>query len=164
MFLLGLSCPTKISWRSSSSWALLCLSKSDNMPRLCTDSYSYPLPCIEDCIDQVGVEKFISKFDFLNRCFRKSCHWSGLYSVLACTWIQYFLWFFTDHNPLTFLSSLQFPNQTLVRWAFHQSYTKIRHMLHCLPVWWYLCHLHSKAPACFCVKLTTICKILQQEF
>lgn len=37
---------------------------------------------------------------------------------------------FSDHNPLTFLSTLQTPNQRLMRWALHlQSYTlDIRHI------------------------------------
>lgn len=26
---------------------------------------SYPLPCIEDCVDQVGSAKFVSKFDLI---------------------------------------------------------------------------------------------------
>lgn len=61
---------------STSSWASPCLMvpKSDNTPRFCTD---YPkvnaltkpdiflLPRMEDCIDQVGTAKYVSKFDLL---------------------------------------------------------------------------------------------------
>lgn len=61
---------------SSSSWASPCLlvPKSDNTPRFCSDFRkvngvtkpdSYPLPRMDDCIDQVGAAKFISKFDLL---------------------------------------------------------------------------------------------------
>ena len=61
---------------SSSSWASPCLlvPKSDKTPRFCSDFRkvnsvtkpdSYPLPRMEDCIDQVGSAKFISKFDLL---------------------------------------------------------------------------------------------------
>lgn len=61
---------------SSSSWASPCLlvEKADKSPRFCTD-YSkmnavtkadkYPLPRIEDCIDQVAAACFVSKFDLL---------------------------------------------------------------------------------------------------
>lgn len=59
---------------SSSSWASPCLlvDKSDKSPRFCTDYRkvnkvtkpdSYPLPQMEDCIDQVVAVKFVSKFD-----------------------------------------------------------------------------------------------------
>lgn len=61
---------------SSSSWASPCLlvEKSDKSPRCCTDFRkvnavtkpdSFPLPRIEDCIDQVGAAKYVSKFDLL---------------------------------------------------------------------------------------------------
>lgn len=61
---------------SSSSWASPCLlvPKSDNTPRFCSDFRkvnsvtkpdSFPLPRIDDCIDQVGAAKFISRFDLL---------------------------------------------------------------------------------------------------
>lgn len=61
---------------SSSSWASPCLlvEKADKSPRFCTDYRKvnavtkpdvYPLPRIEDCIDQVGAARFISKFDLL---------------------------------------------------------------------------------------------------
>lgn len=60
----------------SSNWASPCLlvKKADSSLRLCTDyrkvnSLSkpdlYPLPRMEDCIDQVGSAKFVSKFDLL---------------------------------------------------------------------------------------------------
>lgn len=60
----------------SSSWASPCLlvDKSDTSPRFCTNyrkvnkvtkSDSFPLPRMEDCIDQVGATKFVSKFDLL---------------------------------------------------------------------------------------------------
>ena len=48
--------------------------KSDKSPQCCTDfrkentvtkSDSFPLPRMEDCIDQVGAAKFVSKFDLL---------------------------------------------------------------------------------------------------
>ena len=61
---------------SSSSWASPCLlvEKSDKSPRCCTDFRkvnpvtkpdSFPLPRVEDCIDQVGAAKYVSKFDLL---------------------------------------------------------------------------------------------------
>lgn len=61
---------------SSSSWASPCplVDKSDKSPRFCTDyrkvnkvtkSDSFLLPRMEDCIDQVGAAKFVSKFDLL---------------------------------------------------------------------------------------------------
>ncbi len=48
--------------------------KQDGTPRFCTDlrkvnsvtkSDSFPLPRMDDCIDQVGAAKFVSKFDLL---------------------------------------------------------------------------------------------------
>ncbi len=61
---------------SSSSWASPCIlvPKQDGFPRFCTDlrkvnagtkSDSFPLQRINDCIDQVGSAKFVSKFDLL---------------------------------------------------------------------------------------------------
>lgn len=61
---------------SSSSWASPCLlvDKSDRSPRFCTDYRqvygvtkpdAYPLPHIEDYVDQVGSARYISKFDLL---------------------------------------------------------------------------------------------------
>lgn len=61
---------------SASSWASPCLlvEKSDKSQRCCTDfgkvntgtkPDSYPLPHFEDCIDQAGVAKYVSKFDLL---------------------------------------------------------------------------------------------------
>lgn len=61
---------------SCSSWASPCLfvPKSDNTPRFCSDfrkvnsvtkPYCFPLPRVEDCIDQVGSAQFVSKFDLL---------------------------------------------------------------------------------------------------
>ncbi len=61
---------------SFSSWASpsLLVSKSDGSFRFCTDYRkvnaitkpdSFPLPRIEDCIDQVGNAKFVNKFDLL---------------------------------------------------------------------------------------------------
>nr|XP_046229617.1 uncharacterized protein LOC124050808 isoform X1 [Scatophagus argus] len=65
-----------IAQHSSSSWASPCLlvEKSDKSPRFCTDFRkvnavtkpdAYPLPRVEDCIDQVGSAQFVSKFDLL---------------------------------------------------------------------------------------------------
>lgn len=61
---------------SLSSWTSPCLlvDKSDKSPRFCTDYCkvngvtkpdAHPLPCIEDCVDQVGSANFVSKFDLL---------------------------------------------------------------------------------------------------
>lgn len=61
---------------SSSAWASPCILvlKQDGTPRFCTDfwkvnsvttSDSIPLLRIDDCIDQVGSTKFVSKFDLL---------------------------------------------------------------------------------------------------
>lgn len=61
---------------SHSSWASPCLlvKKPDNTFRPCTDyrkvnavtrADSYPLPRMEDCVDQVGAATFVSKFDLL---------------------------------------------------------------------------------------------------
>ena len=61
---------------SFSSWASPCLlvPKSDNTPRFCSDFRkvnsvtkpdAFPLPRMDDCIDQVGSAKFVSKFDLL---------------------------------------------------------------------------------------------------
>lgn len=66
----------KIAVPSDSSWASPCLlvPKSDNTPRLCTDFRkvnavtkpdSFPLPRMEDCVDQVGGAKFVTKLDLL---------------------------------------------------------------------------------------------------
>ena len=61
---------------SYSSWASPCIlvKKPDHMFRFCTDYRkvntvtkpdSYPLPRIEDCVDQVGAARYVSKFDLL---------------------------------------------------------------------------------------------------
>lgn len=61
---------------SSSSWASPCLlvDKSDKSPRFCTDYRNvnrvtkpdaYPLPRMEDCVDQVGSANYVCKFDLL---------------------------------------------------------------------------------------------------
>lgn len=61
---------------SYSSWASPCLlvKKPDHTYRFCTDYRkvncvtkpdSYPLPRIEDCVDQVGAARYVSKFDLL---------------------------------------------------------------------------------------------------
>ena len=66
----------RIAEPSSSSWASPCLlvDKSDKSPRFCTDYRkvnagtkpdAYPLPRMEDCVDQVGSANFVSKFDLL---------------------------------------------------------------------------------------------------
>lgn len=66
----------KLAVPSCSSWASPCLivQKSDKSPRMCTDFRkvnavtkpdSYPLPRVEDCVDQVGSAKFVSKLDLL---------------------------------------------------------------------------------------------------
>lgn len=48
--------------------------KLDKSPRFCTDYRkingftkpdAYPLPRMEDCVDQVGLAQFVSKFDLL---------------------------------------------------------------------------------------------------
>ena len=60
----------------ASSWSFPCLlvKKSDGTFRPCTDLRkvnkltkpdSFPLPRMEDCVDQVGSAKFVSKFDLL---------------------------------------------------------------------------------------------------
>ena len=55
---------------SHSAWSSPCLlvPKSDGSVRFCTDfrmtkADSFLLPRIEDCIDQVGHSKYVSKFD-----------------------------------------------------------------------------------------------------
>ena len=59
---------------SCSPWSSPCLltPKSDGTPRFCKDyqkvnavtiSDSFPLPCLEDCIDSIGPAKFITKLD-----------------------------------------------------------------------------------------------------
>ena len=66
----------KIAEPSCSSWASPCVlvGKPDKTFRPCTDFRkvnnitkpdSYPLPRMEDCVDQVGAAKYVSKFDLL---------------------------------------------------------------------------------------------------
>lgn len=61
---------------SRSPWSSPCVlpSKSDGTPRFCTDfckvnaatvTDSFPLPCIEDCVDKVSPAQFITKLDLL---------------------------------------------------------------------------------------------------
>ena len=61
---------------SSSPWSSPCLleAKSDGSPRFITDFRkvnavtvrdSYPLPCMEDCIDNLGAANFVSKLHLL---------------------------------------------------------------------------------------------------
>ena len=66
----NIAVPSFSSWASPS----LLVDKSDKSPRFCTDYRkvnkvtkpdSYPLPRMEDCIDQVGAAKFVSTFDLL---------------------------------------------------------------------------------------------------
>lgn len=65
-----------IAEASSSSWASPCIlvNKPDGTFRFCTDYRkvnsvtkpdSFPLPRMEDCVDQVGAARFVSKFDLL---------------------------------------------------------------------------------------------------
>lgn len=61
---------------SCSPWSSPCLlaEKSDGTPRFCTDFRkvnavtkpgSFPLPRLDDCIDQVGSASFVTKLDLL---------------------------------------------------------------------------------------------------
>ena len=61
---------------SSSAWSSLCILvlKPDGTVRFCTDYMkvnavtkpdSFPLPCMEDCVDRVGSARFVSKLDLL---------------------------------------------------------------------------------------------------
>lgn len=53
---------------ASESWASPCLlvDKADKSTRFCmTKPDTFPLPRIEDCVDQVGSVCFVSKFDVL---------------------------------------------------------------------------------------------------
>ena len=79
---------------SYSSWASPCLlvKKSDSSFRFCTDYRkvntvtkvdSFPLPRMEDCVDQVGSARFVSKFDSLKGYYQEISAFltpSGLYS------------------------------------------------------------------------------------
>ena len=66
---------------SSSEWSSPCVlvHKKDESGsyRFCTDfrkvnaitkSYSYPIPSIEDCVDCIGVSKYVSKLEVISRC------------------------------------------------------------------------------------------------
>lgn len=66
---------------SSSPWSLPCLvaAKPDGMPRFLTDfrkvnavtvPNSYPIPRMDDCIDDVGNAKFVNKLDLLKGCLQ----------------------------------------------------------------------------------------------
>ncbi len=66
----------EIAIPSSSDWASPCLlvAKSDGSVRFCTDFCKlnsvtkpdcFPLPQVDDCIDQVGSAKFVTKLDLL---------------------------------------------------------------------------------------------------
>lgn len=74
---------------SSSSWASPCLlvPKSDQTLRFCTDFRkvnaaikpdSFLLPCMEDCVNQIGHAKYVSKFDLLKG------YWQVPLSTRAC--------------------------------------------------------------------------------
>lgn len=63
-----------LAMTSSSSWSSPCLleAKSDDSPRFVTDypkvnaitvPDSYPLPQIEDCVDNFGTDKYVRKLD-----------------------------------------------------------------------------------------------------
>lgn len=63
---------------SSSSWSSLCLldTKSDGSLRFCTDYRkvnsvtvpdAFPLPLVDDCINEIGPARYISKLDMLKR-------------------------------------------------------------------------------------------------
>ena len=73
---IGYMLSNGIAEPSSSAWASPCVlvPKPDKMQRFCTDYRkvnsvtkpdSYPLPRMDDCVDQVGSARFISKFDLL---------------------------------------------------------------------------------------------------
>ena len=62
--------------QSHSHWSSPCIlvPKPDNTYQFCTDfrqvnaltkSDSYPIPRVDDCIDQIGCSQYISKFDLL---------------------------------------------------------------------------------------------------
>ncbi|XP_030260635.1 uncharacterized protein LOC115573802 [Sparus aurata] len=153
---------------SFSSWASPCLlvPKSDGTPRFCSDFRkvnkvtkpdSFPLPRMEDCVDQVdashvgagavlvqadeqGVDRPVSFFS--KKFNRHQVNYSVVEKeALALVWaLQHFAVYvesgvapvvvYTDHNPLTFLHSLRCPNQRLIRWSlFLQSCNlDIRHI------------------------------------
>lgn len=65
-----------LATQSSSPWCSPCLveAKSDGSPRLISDfrkvnavtvSDCYPLPRMEDCVDNLGTAKYVSKLDLL---------------------------------------------------------------------------------------------------
>ena len=73
---IGYMLSNGIAEPSSSTWASPCVlaPKPDKKQRFCTDYSkvncvtkpdSYPLPCMDNCVDQVGSARFISKFDLL---------------------------------------------------------------------------------------------------
>ncbi len=66
----GFAVPSSSPWSSPS----LLVPKSDQTPRFCNDYRkvnavtkpdSFPLPCMDDCVDRVGSAKYVTKLDLL---------------------------------------------------------------------------------------------------
>lgn len=97
---------------SNSAWSSPCVlaGKSDGSDRFCTDSWKmnavtkadcYPLPRVEDCVDQVGSAEYVTKLDLLKGYWQLPL--TPLAFVTPDVFLQYTVMPFSVHNaPATF--------------------------------------------------------------
>ena len=144
-----------LATHSSSPWSSPCLveMKPDGSPRFITDFRkvnavtvpdAYPLPRMEDCVDNIGAAKYVSKLDVLKGYWQvpltdRASRISAFVTLALVLALQHFEVYvgssilpvvvFTDHNPLVFLARMYNHNQRLMRWALIvQDYNiEIRH-------------------------------------
>lgn len=138
-------------------WSANCQRAFDNVKSLLCSAPVLMAPCFDKTFtlhvdaSNVGAGAVLQQADadgvnhpvsFFSRKFNSyQCHYSIVEKeALALIWgLQYFAVYlnssapiiiYTDHNPLTFLNSLQCPNQRLIRWSlFLQSFClDIRHI------------------------------------
>ncbi len=117
----GLSCEVRLitclgmDLQSLAPWGSPCLlvPKSDGTARFCNDYWKvnavtipdcFPLPCMEDCVDNLGSAQYVSKLDLLKRYCKCPLPLVPLiFQIFPDSFLQYSVMAFGMHNvPATF--------------------------------------------------------------